>query len=194
MSFPNKFVLSVLNQLHINVQSEYSPKWANRKRYDAYLIDYNIIIENHGGQHFFDFARSKFRKFEDEQQNDLYKKELAIQNGISKYIVLDCRHSTLTWIKQSIMCSELPLLLQFSETDIDWALALDYASKSLVHSVAELYKTNDSLPYIGRTLNICVSTVREYLKIATELGLCSYDAQLAKKEKHKHRHPQNRTA
>ena len=194
MSFPNKFVLSVLTQLHINIKPEYSPKWANRKRYDLYLNDYNIIIENHGVQHFLEFAKSKFRRLEDEQLNDAYKKEIAIQNGISKYIVLDCRHSTLTWIKQSIMNSELPLLLQFSETDIDWALALDYASKSLVYSVADLYKTNDSLPYIGKSLNICVATVREYLKIATELGLCTYDAQLAKKKKHKHRQPQNRTA
>ena len=182
LSFPNKFVYSVLKQLDIRIKTEYSPEWANRKRYDNYLLDYNIIIENHGIQHYKEMGTSKFRSLQEEQANDVYKKEMAIKNGITKYIVLDCRCSTLAWIKKSIMNSELPILLNFTENDIDWNKALSYAANSLVYKVAEIYQTEESLPKISNLLDISVHAVRKYLKIATQLELCNYDAQACKEK------------
>ena len=88
----------------------------------------------------------------------------------------------MAWIKKSIMNSELPILLNFTENDIDWNKALSYAANSLVYKVAEIYQTEESLPKISNLLDISVHAVRKYLKIATQLELCNYDAQACKEK------------
>jgi ribosomal protein S18 len=52
ISYPNKFIYNFLKQLNIEYVSEYSPDWANKKRYDIYIPIFNCIIENHGEQHY----------------------------------------------------------------------------------------------------------------------------------------------
>ncbi len=181
-SFPNKFVFSVLNQLNIMVQTEYSPIWANHKRYDLYLPEYNIIVENHGIQHYKEVSSLKFRPLGEERKNDAYKKELAITNGVLDYIVLDCRYSTVEWIKRSIMTSKLPILFSFTENDINWSSALEYASNSLLYNIVSLFQMEDSLPKIAQQLNVSLWSIRKYLKIGTQLNLCDYDPQACKEK------------
>ena len=176
--FANKFVSNLFYQLKINTDYEYSPDWANGKRYDNYLIDYNSIVENHGMQHYKTSFSTK--TVEDEQANDELKKKLAIDNNIKHYIVIDCRYSTLDYIKQNIMDSILPELLNFTEDDINWKAALEYASKSLVRTVADLYNMGCSMPEISKKLNISRSAIWKWLKIATELNLCSYNVKTTK--------------
>lgn len=59
ISYPEKFMTSVLDQLQINYQLQYSPSWAEGKRYDFYLLDYNCIIETHGEQHYEEHTRGR---------------------------------------------------------------------------------------------------------------------------------------
>ena len=173
-SYPNKFVYNVLHQLNLNVKPEYSPQWANGKRYDDYLIDYNIVIENHGKQHYTEQTSLTHRSLDAEKANDKEKRDLAIKNGVSEYIVIDCSQSSLAWIRHSIMSSQLPSLLKFTDTDINWDEADKYATKSLIKDAAELFNQKEKPSNIARKLSVTPTTIIRWLRKATELGWCDY--------------------
>jgi hypothetical protein len=137
-------------------------------------VDYNIIIENHGCQHY-EETQLTTRTLQEEQENDLLKYNLAQQNGIHNYIVIDCRRTTLDWIKSSIMRSILPNLLGFSESDIDWIEALRYATHSLIKTSAEMFNKGIGISEIANKLQKDKSTIRQWLKRATQIGWCEYN-------------------
>jgi hypothetical protein len=173
-SYPNKFVYNVLCQLNLNIKPEYSPRWAKRKRYDEYLIDYNIIIENHGKQHYTQQGSLTHRPLEKELENDQTKYQLAKENGIKDYVILDCRKSSMQWIKQSILESALPILLNFDEQDIDWMAADTYATNSLIKQASDLYNNGINASNIAKQLSTTCTSVTRWLKKATEIGWCNY--------------------
>lgn len=176
VSFPNKFVFNVIQQLNLKIDPEYSPNWAKKRKYDIYIPNYQLIIENHGAQHYIDkVIWNNTRSLQDEQKNDLYKYNLAIQNGITDYVVLDCRYSNKEWIRFSIMNSELPSILCFKEDDIDWEEALLYASTSLVKTCANLFNEGYRALEISNIINRDRSSVCNWLNTAAELGLCDYN-------------------
>ena len=172
-SFPNKFVYNVLQQLGVKVKLEYSPSWAGLLRYDDYLIDYNIIVENHGKQHYEETPLT-IRTLQEEQEHDLMKYHLAKNNGVDDYIVIDCRRTELGWIKKSIMQSKLPDILKFTESDIDWLEALRYASHSLVKNTADMFNKGMQISDIACELQKDRNTIRQWLKRATQIGWCAY--------------------
>lgn len=169
ISYPNKFVYNVLSQLHLNIQPEWSPAWANKKRYDDYLVDFNVIIENHGIQHYCD-NHTIMGALQQQVQNDKYKYELAMKNGIDLYIVLDCRHSNMEWIKNSIMTSKLPHLLGFNENDIDWVKADVYATNNFVKMAAEMLNNGCDVKSIAITLNKSKEAIYKWIRKAKQLG------------------------
>ena len=128
VSYNEKFIIELLNQLNIKYEREYKPDWSNNKRYDFYLNDYNTIIETHGIQHYEQSNRG--RNLYKEQKNDEYKKQLALQNGIDKYIILDCRYSELSWIKDNILKSKLSEIFDLSNNNIDWLKCEEFAVNS----------------------------------------------------------------
>lgn len=173
ISFANKFVFNVLKQIGVKIKSEYSPKWACGKKYDDYLIDYNLIIENHGRQHYEECSLTE-RTLSEEQENDDFKKHIALSNGINHYVILDCRCSTKEYIKKSIMESILPSILQFKDTDIDWDQASIFAHTNLVREVATLFNNGMHTKEISEELCVHRSSVCRWLNVATQLGLCNY--------------------
>ena len=177
VSFPNKFVFATISQICKDVVTEFSPLWAKPKKYDIYLKNFNAIIENHGMQHYEDIPRWEMT-LKDQQENDALKEALAHNNGITNYIVLDCRYSTYDWIKNSIMTSILPQLLNFNEADIDWSYVYEYANKNLIKEIASLYQEGASAREFAKTLNMKYTTVCKYLNIAHTLGWCNYDKHL----------------
>lgn len=175
VSFPNKFVFNVMNQLQVKIEPEYSPSWARKRKYDIFIPGYKLIIENHGNQHYCDIARSSAsRTLKEEQENDLLKYNLAIGNGIINYVVLDCRNSNKEWIKTSIMNSILPTLFCFEEDDINWDEALLYATTSLVKTSAKLFNEGYRVAEIADMIGKHRSTVCRWLEKATRLELCDY--------------------
>jgi hypothetical protein len=166
VSYPNKFIIELLNQI-IDLYPEntklaqYKPEkifdWSrdvfknnprSKKAYDIYIpLDEPIIIENHGPQHYeaisfgSNNSNKRMRTLKEEQENDTLKYSIAIQNGILKnrYVVLDCRHSTIDHIKKSVLCSALPDLLGFTEIDIDWVKCGKYAHCNLLHESCKLW-------------------------------------------------------
>lgn len=177
ISYPNKFIYCFLNQLNINYIPEKIFEWSCGRKYDIFIPLLNMIIENHGKQH---YEKSHFescggRSLEDEQSNDLFKQSIALQNGIGHYITLDCRESKLDYIKISIMRSELPLLLQFTENDINWNLCHEYALSSLVKEVCEYWETHHkNITVTKEFFKLDIHTVMEYLEKGSIIGYCSY--------------------
>ena len=117
ISYPNKFIYSLLSQLNINFIPEQSFPWSKNKKYDIYIPDINCIIENHGAQHYIEsgFGKLGGRTLDEEIQNDKLKKIRAYDFGIKNYVIIDCSESNMKYIKNSIMNkSKLPQLLNFS--------------------------------------------------------------------------------
>ena len=174
ISYPNKFLYNILTQLNIDFQSEYQSGWTNNKIYDIYCQSLNLIIENHGIQHY-EICEFTERTLSEEQENDAYKRNLALQNGISNYVVLDCRYSDMEWIKQSLMNSILPNLLNFKEQDINWNEAELFAVKNLVAEAAHLYNEGFNTKEISLKLHVAQSTVTKWLNRMTRIGVCGYN-------------------
>jgi len=176
-SYPSKFLFSLFEQINTNFITELSKKtfeWCDNFRYDFYIID-GIICETHGSQHYKQ-PSGNWGVLEDIQENDKNKEILARYNGVSNYIVVDCRESTLEWIKNNILKSELPELLNFIESDIDWLKCHEYACSSLVKEACNLWNSGtNKMEKIIKDLKVCRMTAREYLKQGAELGWCNYD-------------------
>ncbi|XZH34234.1 hypothetical protein ACSW8L_16055 (plasmid) [Clostridium perfringens] len=176
-SYPEKFLIGLLKQLDIEFESEYKPSWTNNKRYDFYIKDNNCIIETHGEQHYEEktFSSCGGRTLEEEQTNDKYKKEIALQNGIKHYIELDCRESNMEWIKSSILKSELNKLFDLS--NIDWKQSAKFANKNIIKEVCDYWnnrKDGETIVDIAETFNIAQTSARNYLKRGNKLGWCEY--------------------
>jgi len=178
ISYPEKFLFSILNQLNLKFITQLSKKdfkWCDNYRYDFYIDKINCIIETHGLQHY-ENIDNNWGSFEKIKLNDKNKEKLAKENDIKNYIVLDCRESNLEWIKNSIMNSELPMLLNFKEEDIDWLKCHEYACNSLVKIVCDLWNSGiNNLVEINNKLKISKITTRRYLKQGSILGWCNYD-------------------
>lgn len=171
VSYPNKFMCCLLNQLNILYNTEKKFNWSNNKRYDIYIPDIFIIIENHGGYH---YINTTFTKLKDIQLNDQYKKKLALSNNVIHYIELDCQKSELEWIKNSVMKSDLPNLLEFKEEDIDWIECDKYATKNIVKEVCILKNINQkySIKQISNIFHLHEGTIKRYLRNGNKLGWC----------------------
>ena len=133
-SFPEKFMTSVLNQLNIKFTTQLTKNtfnWCGDFRYDFYLLDYNIIIETHGEQHFNTTTSRLWKDYEEEHKNDLLKYDLAVFNGFEynkNFFWIDCRKSTLNWMKENII-KELGNI--FNLSNINWQQCLDYSCSNL---------------------------------------------------------------
>ena len=177
-TYPNKFVYSILNQLNIEYEHEYSPDWIKPKRYDIYIPSLNCIIENHGPQHYKECTLTR-RTLEEEQANDLYKKDIALRNGIEQYIIIDCRESTMEHIKNSIVYSELPRMLQLDR--IDWEKCNAFATSNLVKEAAKLWEDGLRTTEVAQKLHVVTGTACKYLMRAAELQWCTYTKREAKR-------------
>mgnify|MGYP000879902175 CR=1 FL=1 len=180
ISYPEKFMYNVLEQLNINFIYQLTKttfNWCDKYKYDFYMSEYNIIIETNGKGHYEEgFGRCGGRTLKEEQENDKFKKELALQNGIKpeNYVVIDCRESTLEWIKKYILSSKLNELFDLSK--IDWLKCHKFACSSLVKKACDLWNSGIcSTTKIGKTLNLCQAVIIKYLKQGAKLGWCDYD-------------------
>jgi len=178
-SYPSKFLFSLLEQLHMDFDIELSKKilkWCGSYRYDIYIRNnMNIIIEVNGIHHYKE-VDGWTMSLSEIQENDRQKEELAKENEIKNYIVLDCKESDLEWIKYNIMISELPILLEFKESDVDWIRCHEFACSSLVKLACEEWNNGlRNATKIAEKLRLGRKTVRGYLKQGVQLGMCDYD-------------------
>ncbi|MDF2590480.1 MAG: hypothetical protein K0S41_4323 [Anaerocolumna sp.] len=167
ISYPNKFIYAFLSQIVSKFEIEKKFDWSNKRKYDVFIADMSIIIENHGLNHYqTGFERCGGKSLEEEVSNDKYKEQLAKRNKISHYIVLDCRYSELDWIKNSILNSELLYLLHLEENDIDWIKCHEYALSNIVKTVCKyrIDNMNCNIKEVAKVFNLNYSTITRYLK------------------------------
>ena len=170
VSIPEKFVSSVLSQLNIDCIKQYNLYWSNNRKYDFYIPNLNMIIETHGGQHYNECNLTK-RTLKEELENDNLKKELALKNGIENYIIIDCRHSTLEWLKENVI-KELGNL--FNLNNINWEEIWLNCQNSLVIQAVNLWNKGLSVNDIANELKYNKFTIIRYLKQGYKIGLCDY--------------------
>ena len=186
ISYPEKIIFSVFEQLKINFMHQLSKrifKWCENRRYDFYSYLHNCIIEVHGMQHYEESCKfKKARTVVEEQKNDEIKKELALANGIKEenYIVIDCRYSELEWIKTNIMNSKLNDM--FDLDIIDWLECERFALSNLVKQVCEYYNKNlnKTVKNISGYFKLNETTIINYLKKGKRVGWCDYEVRKPK--------------
>ena len=183
--YPEKFVFKLLNQLNINFIWQVNKSNINwdigQKRYDFYFKFDNkeYIIEVHGGQHY--KYQGRGRSIKEEKENDEFKYNLAIQNGIKpeNYIVLDCRKSELEWIKNSILNSKLNEI--FDLNNIDWKECEKYALEGLTKQICEYWEEqkkvnkNVTIQILIDKFKLSRKTILKHLKKGIKMGWCEYD-------------------
>ena len=189
MRYPNKFLFSFFEQLGANFTPEKTFDWSENRRYDDYIILPNgetLICENHGGFHYFEnnYKISKIT-LEEQQEIDRIKQELALNNGITYYVQLDCRYSDKDWIKKSIENSILAELFDLSKVDFDKCDL--FATKNLAKTVCDYRRDNpEALDVdIAKHFNIGIDATRTYLLKGDKLGWCKYNRQDERKRKAK---------
>lgn len=182
ISYPEKFLYNILEQLNIDFEYHKIFKWSKNtinglKSYDFYIPSKCLIIETHGLQHYkkaFGDTLSGARTFEQEKENDLFKKELALKNGINHYIELNCSESDCDFIYNSIIQSNLLNILCKEEQYIDINKADLFATSNLVKMCGDLWNNGMTTSEIAKKIQIDISTVRRYLHKANKFGWCKY--------------------
>ena len=163
-------VLKQLNESFVFQLNKSNFKWCGNFRYDFYIYSKNMIIETNGEQHYIS-KNNSWRALRQEQMNDLFKYKCA-KNHVDNYIVIDCRYSTLEWMKENII-KELSSYLNLS--NVNWELAWEESQNSLCVKAWELWNSGiHSTTRIGEILNLNRNTVRDYLKKGVECGKCDY--------------------
>ena len=173
ISIGEKATAGVLMNLKMDFKREKRFQWSKRFRYDFYLEKEKMIIEVNGSQHY-EGKRDFFRKTLSEQQEiDKEKKELALKNGIEKYIEINCSTITIESIKKEIIKE---LGQHFDLSKVDWEKAMANTRNSIMVEICNYYKENKGLKIkeIIENLPYSKSSVLKYLKIGAELGLCDY--------------------
>lgn len=167
ISYPNKFIFNVLQQLNLEFKPEMEFLWGQNKRYDFYIPSLNCIIEAHGEQHYRD--RHGWTKLSEQQNNDKIKEDNAIKNNIRNYIIIDCRKSEMEYIKNNLLNSKLKELINLS--NIDWIKCEKYCTNNLIKTVCEYKRDNIDLSTfeIAKKFNLSDVTIRRYLIIGSNI-------------------------
>ena len=174
ISIPEKFTGNVLEQLNLDFKREKTFEWSKKYRYDFYLEKENIIIETHGEQHYenkYSFIKISLKE---QQAIDKEKKELALKNGIKRYIEINCANTTLEILKKELKKS-LGNFLDLKK--IDWRKAKLATQNNIMKKICNHWEQNkgeQTIEKMIKELNISRGTFFKYRKIGVEIGLCDY--------------------
>lgn len=167
ISYPEKIGKALFPLIDDTYKYQYSPRWANGKQYDFYLPKYNMIIELHGSQHY------NARGFmEDQTENDIYKRNLANDNGINAYYEIDCRKSVFSFIKDNIMQIE-----EIDWSNIDWNHVSQKAELDIVKAMCDYKRENPqaNIGELSELFEVSTHAVRTYIEKGSDLGWCDYN-------------------
>ena len=177
-SYPNRLMYSLLRYLNADFKDEKSFKWSNNKKYDFYLLKSNAIIEMHGQQH---YDKDMFNSTcESIHLNDVYKEEMANENNILDYIVIDSRCSTLEWIKNNIINSNLSKIFDLSK--VDWLEVDRIAQINKLKDACRLWDEGiHDMKVIAKCIGYHPSGVSLFLRKGYQLGITTYSPELSRK-------------
>lgn len=192
--YPEKCMINLLSTLNINYNFQCGNNilsWVTDKyHYDFYIPNYNIIVETNGKQHYKELSpQSKWTSLEIIQKRDLYKRNLALSNNIKHYIELDCSESDIKQFKNSVLNSELPVILGFCENDINWNYIDQLSTRNIVK---EICLFQEQYPHftpeeIARKFHINKRILPKYYKLGEKFGWCTYNKERIRWVSHFHR-------
>lgn len=169
-SFPNRFMYWLLDNLGIEFEDEKVFDWSNKRRYDFYMPDLNIIVEMHGGQHYKEIYSFTKKSLLEQKNNDNYKKQLAFDNGISHYIEINSSQSDFDFIKDNVLNSELRDFLPLEK--VKWEDIKEYCEKNIIYEIAKCWNSGVQLAKdIGKIVGLSESPISKYLNKCQEFGL-----------------------
>jgi len=176
ISYPNKLFRAMLEQLNEDYTPEYNPDWIKPKRYDFKLNNKKYIVEMDGGLGHGKKNTLNGQTEEETKAIDDYKDDEALKHN--EYVIrIDSTKSDLKFIKNNIMNSSLPDILNFKESDIYWQKCHEFACNSLVKVVCDLWNEGlNNISEIVKKLKLDRSTVIKYLKQGVELDWCNYNS------------------
>ena len=178
-SYPEKFVGYFLKQLQEPFISQYSPEWANNRRYDFYLPNLNIIIEVDGG---LGHGKKAYNNQDDliGKQVDEYKDDLALENINCVVFRVNADISSLEYMKESLLQTFQNI---FHMDFINWEECEKIARGSILIDVCNTFNDNVSIPDIAAMFYISEKTIKRYLDVGTKIGLCNDYRKLKKNKK-----------
>lgn len=199
VSYPEKVLALVLTLLKIKFKKQHRFDGYSYK-YDFYLVDYNVIIEVHGIQHYwyldvktmYKRMSAKGRNGIEEHKNDVNKQNLAESNGYVydiNYYVLDARYSNIDYIRNSI--EKCLFFQQFDLDSIDWQEIDKQAQTSQKIDICKYWKegkeVNKDLATtdLAKEFGVDTTTIGEYLRWGNKNGLCEYDGEEELQAHHK---------
>lgn len=176
-SYPNKFMFNTLCQLDIDFVTEYTPKWANGKRYDFYVPSKNLIIEMDGSFHYVDNDMSGQTKEESRLVDD-WKEFVAKENGLV-VVRIDCAYfnnDRFKYVRNNIITNK-ELNKHINLSNVIWEDADRFALSNRVKEICDLWSSGkfNTTSEISIQAKISQSAVQKYLKKGSELGWCDYD-------------------
>lgn len=182
ISYPEKFFMSVLKQLKVDYIYQFSKtnkSWVNNFRYDFYIYDKDCIVEINGDQH--NDSHGNWADINKIKEYDKQKELLAIQNSIKYYIKIDCKYSTMEYIKESLFHSDFHKLYDLNK--VNWIQCDKDATKNIVKEVCSAWKKDYSITTgdLSKIFKLNLNTISKYLKIGNKFGWCNYNPKIAKK-------------
>lgn len=180
ISYPNKFMFNMLEQLNIEFKREYSPKWIGQKRYDFYIPSLNIIIEMDGGLGHGNRNHPKSKQTKEELiEIDKYKDNMAKEHGI-EVIRIDCDYKSYNqfeFIWKNILSSKLSGMFDLNKINLN--IVSEFSESNIMKEVCKYRKENPNIntTNIGDYFNINRNTIRSYLKRGNSFGWCYYNVE-----------------
>lgn len=177
----HRLVNAILEYCRIQYENECSFPWSQNKRYDVYA-NKNCIIEINGEQHYQEsYLLVKSNKtLNDQIANDLLKKNLATENGISHYIYVDARESDFGYIVDKLKQNDtfIDYIDQYGDIkfqDIEWNEILKLCGEPILWKILDMYKAGYMIKDIMNTLKCSHVAVERYLHLLNDYGFCTYD-------------------
>lgn len=185
-SYPEKFMNSLLKQLEISFETQYSPDYLirneggknSRKYSDFYLSEYNLIIEVDGGMNHKDgkVHSKSIKNISEYIEVDEWKDKQHFNHGI-KTIRINCFKSEMGYIKNNILNSELSQIFDLSK--ISWIECEKFALKNIVKEVCDYWdnknKDETTTNLIDR-FNLSKSFIVSALNKGNKHGWCNYNS------------------
>ena len=174
-SYSEKFVCQMLIRANVNFIPQKEFDWLHNKYYDIYLPDHNAIIEIHGKQHYeptkLNKNESPEETYKNTKKNDKLKKKIALQNGMSYYII-DAREPSELY-KNTI--KELSFIDFSNVSEIECEKSID---QEKISKVCTLWNSGYDVEEIHSTLKFSKQKIQTYLRLCNKYGMCIYDKQL----------------
>lgn len=179
-SYPERLVGAVLDQNDISYVHNYSPEWADGKKYDFYLTKYPIIIETDGelGHGFYQPWKT-YEQSEKEFEIDELKNKMAFEHNLWMFRIVylsDYKKEFVDTIK-----AELP---QFIWKKTNWDVALMEAERNRKYAMCMEYdksdKTTQSMNKICDKYHCHKTTLYKALRFGHELGWINYNPKTGK--------------